>query len=176
MTRFQTLAFVSCAAAFVGLNAYHASNADDPAEDAAVARARREVQMLDDLYKTAVVLVTEHYVDDETDLGAGSAFRALFDAMREKEWHDARLVDATGQPYEQGNAPHEGFEADAIEQLLAGETFVEQVVEEDGQRYFLAATAVPVVMEKCIMCHSHYADVPEGQAIGAISYRLLIEE
>jgi hypothetical protein len=176
MTRTKTLALVSCAAAFIGLTSYHASHADDPAEDAAVARARREVKMLDDLYKTAVVLVTENYVEDETDLGAGSAFRALFEAMRDKEWHDARLVDATGQPYEPSNAPREGFETEAIEKLLAGESFVEQVVEEDGQRYYLAATVVPVVMEKCVMCHSHYADVPEGQAIGAISYRLRIDE
>jgi hypothetical protein len=176
MTRIQTLVVIGCTSALVGLNAFQASIADESAEDAAVTRARREVKMIDDLYKTAVVLVTENYVEDETDLGAGSAFRALFDSMREKEWHDARLVDATGQPYEPSNAPHEGFETEAIEKLLAGESFVEQVVEEDGQRYYLAATAVPVVMEKCIMCHSHYADVPAGQAIGAISYRVPIHE
>lgn len=34
------------------------------AEDAAVARTRKQVQMLDDLYKTAIVLVTENYVDE----------------------------------------------------------------------------------------------------------------
>jgi hypothetical protein len=176
MTRSQTLALVLSASAVVGLNAFYAFSADEPAEDPAVARARREVKMLDDLYKTAVVLVTDAYVDDEGDLGAGSAFRALFDAMREKEWHDARLVDATGQPYEPTNAPREGFETEAIEQLLAGEMFVERVIEEDGQRYYLAATAIPVVMDKCIMCHAHYADVPAGQAIGAISYRVPIQE
>lgn len=175
MTRTQTLALVGCAAAFIGLNAFYVSRADDADEDPAVTRARREVQMLDDLYKTAVVLITENYVNEDTDLAAGSAARALFDAMREK-WHDARLVDATGQPYEPTNAPTEGFEADAVARLLDGGTFVEDVIEEDGQRYFLAATPVPVVLKKCVMCHSHYADVPAGQPIGAIIYRLPIEE
>lgn len=176
MTRFQTLALVGCTSAFVGLNAFHASIADDPASDPALDSTRRQVLMLDDLYKTAIVLVTEHYVEDETDLGAGSAFQALFAAMREKGWHDARLIDATNDPYEPNNAPREGFETQAIEQLLAGETFVEEVIEEDGQRYLLAATPIPVVSQKCIMCHSHYADVPEGQAIGAIGYRVPIDE
>jgi len=36
-------------------------------------------------------------------------------------------------------------------------------------------TAVPVVSEKCIMCHDHYEDVEKGAAIGGVSYELLIE-
>jgi hypothetical protein len=30
-------------------------------------------------------------------------------------------------------------------------------------------------MEKCVMCHAHYADVKKGAPIGAISYSLPIE-
>ena len=52
----------------------------EDAKDPAVERARREVRMLDDIYKTAIVLVTENYVHDDTDLAAGSAFKALFEA------------------------------------------------------------------------------------------------
>lgn len=33
-------------------------------------------------------------------------------------------------------------------------------------------TAVPVVLENCVMRHPHYADAEPGEAIGAISYRL----
>ena len=40
--------------------------------------------MLDELYKTAVVLITKHYVDVDSDLPAGTAAIALFDAMKEK--------------------------------------------------------------------------------------------
>ncbi len=57
----------------------------------------------------------------------------------------------------------------------AGETFVEQVQPRDGQRYLRAATPIPVVMKKCVMCHEHYADAKPGQAIGALSYTLKIE-
>ena len=34
-----------------------------PAEDAAVERTRQTTRMLDELYKTAVVLITKHYVE-----------------------------------------------------------------------------------------------------------------
>ena len=34
-------------------------------KDKAVERTRKTVRMLDDVYKTAVVLITEHYVNDE---------------------------------------------------------------------------------------------------------------
>jgi hypothetical protein len=82
--------------------------------DAAVERARREVRMLDDIYKTSIVLITQHYVKDDNDLPAGSAFKALFEAVKEKGWHEVRLVDATGQPYSDLNLPKQGFEKRAI--------------------------------------------------------------
>ena len=50
------------------------------------------------------------------------------------------------------------------------------VITEDGKRYLLAATAIPVVMEKCIMCHENYRTVEKGKAIGAISYKVPVQE
>ena len=38
------------------------------AVDRALERARREVRLLDDLYKTSVVLITTHYVKDQDSL------------------------------------------------------------------------------------------------------------
>jgi len=146
------------------------------AKDLAIERARREVRMLDDIYKTAIVLVTEHYVKTDTDLAAGSAFKALFDAVAKKGWHKARLVDATGQPYNDLNLPMEGFEKKAVAELLAGKPSYDEIVTEDGKRYLLAATAIPVVMEKCIMCHENYREVEKGKAIGAISYKVPVQE
>jgi hypothetical protein len=140
--------------------------------DAAVERARREDRMLDDIYKTSIVLITEHYVKDDNDLPAGSAFKALFAAVKEKGWHEVRLVDATGQPYSDLNLPKQGFEKRAIKELLTGKTSVDEVVTEDGKKYLMAATAIPVVMEKCIMCHENYRGVEKGKAIGALSYKV----
>ena len=145
-------------------------------KDVAVERARREVKMLDDIYKTAIVLVTEHYVKEDTDLPAGSAFKALFEAVGKKGWHDVRLVDATGQPYSDLNLPKDGFEKKAIAQLLAGKPAYDEVITEGNQRYLLAATAIPVVMEKCIMCHENYRTVKAGSAIGALSYKVPVQE
>jgi len=149
------------------------SQADKP--DAAVERARREVRLLDDLYKTAVVLITKHYVDENSDLAAGSAAIALFDAMKEKGWHEVRLLDATGEPIEENNAPRDEFERKAVKTLLSGQPYYDQIVQRDGKRLLRAATPIPVVLKKCVMCHEHYGDVKEGHPIGALSYTLPIQ-
>lgn len=143
--------------------------------DPAVARARKTVQMLDDIYKNAVVLITDKYVHEEDDFPAGSAAVALFEAISKKGWHQVRLIDATGQPYEEKNVASDDFEKAGIARLKAGDAVYEQVVEVDGQRQFRALTPVPVVMKKCVMCHAHYADAKENEPIGAISYSVPVE-
>ena len=144
-------------------------------DPAALERTRKQVRMLDDLYKTAVVLITEHCVKKEDDVAAGTAARLLFAAMKEKGWHEARLLDATGEPYEEKNLPADEFEKSAIAQLKTGKTFVDAVIEKDGKPYLRAATPIPVVLEKCIMCHAHYKNVEKGQIIGAVAYIVPIE-
>lgn len=180
-----TLRHLTFATAFLGLAAAvslglgreparNVSPADPAAADPAVARARETVRMLDDLYKTAIVIVTDKYVVSDETPAAAVGFKPLFSAMKKKGWHDVRLIDATDDPIEAGNAPREGFEQTAIARLLAGEAYVDEVVERDGKRVLLAATAVPVVMDKCVSCHAHYAKVKPGQAIGALSYAVPI--
>jgi hypothetical protein len=144
--------------------------------DLPLAHAKREMAMLDDLYKTAIVLITTHYVDGKESLAAGSAFKALFDGMKEKKWHEVRLIDGTGDPYEPANKPGEGFEQRAMKDILSGKSVVQEVREESGRRYLLGATAIPVVMEKCTVCHDNYSNVAPGKAIGALSYKLPIQD
>ncbi len=148
--------------------------ADAPKATTPVERARREVRMLDDIYKTSIVLITTHYVDGKESLPAGSAFKALFAEVKKKGWHEVRLLDATGDPYEPTNAPQEGFEKRAVAKLLAGQPAYDEVVTEEGKRYLLAATAIPVVMDKCILCHENYRGLPAGKAIGALGYKVPI--
>jgi hypothetical protein len=143
--------------------------------DPAVERARKQVRMLDDLYKSAIVLITDKYVNSDSDLPAGSAFQALFSAMKQKGWHEVRLIDATDEPLRPKNAPADAFEKEAVKRLLAGDSGHEEVVEKDGKRFLRSATAIPVVMKKCIMCHPHYEEAKPGQVIGALSYTLQIE-
>ncbi|MCC6509547.1 MAG: DUF3365 domain-containing protein [Pirellulaceae bacterium] len=144
-------------------------------QDAAVERTRKQVRMLDGIYKNAIVLVTTHYVTEKSDLPAGGAFKKLFEVAKKEGWHEVRLLDATGDPYEPANAPETAFEKRAIKELVAGKTYVDEVVEKDGKRFLHAATAIPVVMKKCVMCHDNYANLPEGKAIGALGYTVPIE-
>jgi len=144
-------------------------------DEAAIDRTRNTVKMLDDVYKTAVVLITDKYVHDEDDFPAGSAAIALFDAVTKKGWHDVRLIDVTGEPYDEKNVAKDSFEKEGVRLLKSGKPYYEQVVQQDDGYRLRAITPIPVVLQKCVMCHAHYADVKEGAAIGAISYSIPIE-
>ncbi len=167
------LAAVGAGLAFVPLSAQEPEKKKEGGP--AVARARKTVQMLDDIYKTAIVIVTDKYVNEDSDTAAGDAFQALFAAVEKKGWHKVRLLDATGEPYDEDNKPREGFEQRAVQALVKGESWYEETANVEGKRVLMAATPIPVVMKKCTMCHAHYANVPEGKAIGALSYTIPIE-
>jgi hypothetical protein len=143
--------------------------------DPALERTRKQVRVLDDIYKSAIVLITENYVDETSDLAAGAAFQKLFSAMRDKGHHDVRLLDATGEPYEKKNLPRDDFERAAIKALKEGKGYYEQVEQKDGKRYLRAATPIPVVMKKCTLCHSAYEKAKPGEAIGALGYTIAVE-
>ncbi|RMG39974.1 MAG: DUF3365 domain-containing protein [Planctomycetota bacterium] len=141
-----------------------------PADDPAIERTRDTVRMLDDIYKTAVVLITDKYVHEETDFAAGSAAVALFDAIKKKGWHEVRLLDATGEPYDDENTPRDDFDRAAVKALKAGKTWFERVERRKDGRFLRVATPIPVVMKKCVMCHPHYAQAKPGEPIGLLSY------
>lgn len=141
---------------------------------AAIKRTRETVKMLDDIYKQTVVLITDKYVNDTDDFPAGSAAVELFKRVGKTGYHQVRLIDVSGQPYEAANVAKSEFEKEGVKQLKAGKDFYEEVVVKDGKPYLLAITPVPVVMKKCIMCHPHYENVKKGEPIGAISYELPI--
>ena len=120
-------------------------------------------------------VITTHYVNDKSSLPAGTAAVTLFEAMKKKGWHEVRLLDATGTPLFARNLPQDEFESRAIEELKSGASYYDRVVERDGKRYLRAATPIPVLIEKCTMCHPHFKDVKEGEPIGALSYTIPIE-
>ncbi|MGH8511381.1 MAG: c-type heme family protein [Gammaproteobacteria bacterium] len=157
----------------VGIGPFAAEKASD-SKDAAVERTRQQVKMLDDLYKTVVVLITEHYVKDPSILPAATASKALFAEMKKKGWHEVRLLGLTDVLINQENKPGDAFEQAAATKLLAGDSAREEVVEKSGNRYLRVATGVPVVMEKCIMCHANFKG-NKGN-IGALSYTVPMVE
>jgi len=148
---------------------------DAKTEDILLERTRREVRMLDDLYKGAIVAITQHYVNDKETIPAGTAFKSLFVAVEKKGWHKVRLIDVSGEPYSDENVAEDDFEKMAVKALAAGKANVETIEVRDGTRHLRVATPIPVVFDKCVMCHDNYADVPKGQAIGALSYTMPID-
>jgi len=149
-----------------------AADSEQPAasaNQAAVDRTRKQVQMLDDLYKTAVVLITEHYVENPSSLSGATAAKALFGTMKKNGWHDVRIIgftDVLFQPDE--NSPKDAFEETAKTKLLGGAATHEEVITDNGKQYLRVATQLPVVMEKCAMCHANFKD--NKDVIGALSY------
>lgn len=144
-------------------------------DPAALARTRKQVKVLDGIYKNAIVLVTTHFVSEKSDLPAGTAFKKLFEVAHANDWHTVRLIDATGDPYDADNVAKSEFEKKAIAQLVAGKDYVDQPIFRDGKPILQAATSIPVVMDKCVMCHENYANLPKGRAIGALTYEIEIE-
>lgn len=136
----------------------------------ALNRTRDTVKMLDNIFKQTIVLVTDKYVNDEDDFAAGSAAVLLFKNVSESGDTKVRLLDATGDPYDFDNVAKDEFEKEGIKRLKAGDKGYEKVIMLDGKPFLRSMTPVPVVMEKCVMCHAHYADVKKGDPIGAISY------
>ncbi|WP_197169242.1 c-type heme family protein [Novipirellula galeiformis] len=142
---------------------------------ASVERSRRTVQMLDNIFKQTIVMVTDKYVNDDDDFAAGSAAVLLFQKISDESDKTIRLIDATGDPYESANVAKNEFEKKGIEKLKAGAKSVDEVITVDGKHYLRALTPVPVVMQKCVMCHAHYEDAKPGEPIGAISYTVPID-
>lgn len=151
------------------------AKSDQQPSQAAIKRTRETVQMLDDIYKQTIVLITDKYVNSEADFPAGGAAVELFKRVGKTGFHQVRIIDATGEPYEPENVAKSPFEKEGIQKLKSGKSYYDKVVIKEGQAYLQAMTPVPVVMKKCVMCHPHYKDVKAGQPIGAISYELPVK-
>lgn len=142
---------------------------------AAVARARRQVRLLDHIFKQTVVLITDRYAHEEGDFAAGSAAVALFSSVSSFGSHKVRLIDATGEPYKDRNMARDGFEEEGLRRLNAGAGTWDEMIDQDGQPFLRAITPVPVVRQKCVLCHPHYADAKPGTPVGAICYLVPID-
>ena len=146
--------------------------ADQKAPDpAAVERTREQVKMLDDLYKIAVVGITETYVNQQDDTPAATVAKKLFAAMHKKGHHFTRLIDVTGKPKNKDNDPESEFELKAAKAIKGGKTHIDEIGEKDGKPILRAATVVPAVVKQCAQCHN----VKEGTVLGALIYELPIK-
>jgi hypothetical protein len=138
---------------------------------AEIERTRETVKMLDDLYKSAVVSITDRYVDQQSDTPAAAVAKEVFEAMHKKGWHTARLVDASGKPKNKDNLPQSDFEKKAAAEIKAGKAYYEELGEKDGKPVLRAATVVPAVMKQCVVCHGK----KQGEVLGAIVYEMPIK-
>jgi len=134
--------------------------------------ARKTVRMLDDVYKTYIVLITEEYVDDPSVLPAATLSKRVFKSMNKKGWHKARLLDATGTPFNPENNPKDEFERDAINAMISGKTYFEKIEKIDGKDHLRAVTSVHAVMKGCISCHPSSR---VGDLLGGIAYNIALE-
>lgn len=135
--------------------------------------ARKTVRMLDDLYKTYIVLITEEYVDDPSVLPAATLSKRVFKSMNKKGWYKTRLLDATGTPFNPENNPVDAFERDAINALISGKTYFEKIEKIEGKDHLRAVTSVHAVMKGCISCHPSSR---VGDLLGGIAYNIPLEE
>jgi hypothetical protein len=149
--------------------------APDKPDPAAPERARKTVRMLDDIYKSAIVLITDKYVREKRDYPAGRAAIRWFADISKKGSHEIRLIDATGEPYGPANVAKDDFDKEGVKQLKAGMGYYEQLIQKGGKTYLRALTPVPVVMDKCILCHENYRGRKKGEPVGALTYTVPVD-
>jgi hypothetical protein len=135
--------------------------------DPALDRTRAQAQMLDDLFKVAVVDITNRYDGPP----AAKVAKTIFAAAKDKKYFDAKLLDVTGSPQNEANVPHDEFEKRAAKAITGGKTYFEEIVGEGGSRRLRVATVVPAVTKKCAKCHG----VKEGDLLGFLSYDLPVK-
>lgn len=166
------LGVVALGSAFVfdGAQSLPAGDKKGP-DKAALERTREQVKMLDDLYKTAVVSITNNYIEGQASTPAAAVAKEVFAAMHKKGYHTARLIDATGKPKNKANVAKTDFEKKAVEQMKAGKAYYEEVAVANGKDVLRVATIVPVVLKQCATCHGK----KEGTLLGAIVYEVPIK-
>ena len=139
--------------------------ADGPGDDPALTRTREQVKMLDELYKNAVVSITNKYDGPP----AIKVAKDVFAAMEKSGWHKAKLVDASVPPHNEANLPQSDFEKRAAA-IQTGKPYYDEVMGAGSERKLSAATVVPAVTKKCAKCHG----VSEGDLLGFIRYEVPI--
>lgn len=173
MKRFgRSIAVLMCTTFITGawLGSSWAVEPDLP-DSKALERTREQVRMLDALYKNAVVSITKNYVNQQADVPAAAVAKDVFEAMKAKKYHNARLIDVTGKPKNKENVARTDFEKAAVAAIRSGQEYFEEVTRVDGQPVLRAATVVPAVMEQCVICHGKR----EKNLLGTIVYELPIK-
>jgi hypothetical protein len=138
-----------------------------PENDLALERTRAQAKMLDDLFKVAVVDITNRYDGPP----AAKVVKAVFAAAQDKKYFTAKLLDATGAPQNQANVPQDDFEKRAASAMTDGKAYFEEVVGKGEGRRLRVATVVPAVVQKCAKCHG----VKQGDLLGFLSYDLPVK-
>jgi hypothetical protein len=165
---FSCAAGLAAAAALVAtLLSGPAPRAGEDQADPALDRARQQAKMLDELYKNAVVSITNKYDGPP----AIKVAKDLFAAMEKGGWHKAKLVDVTGAPQNEANLPQTGFEKRAAVAITAGKPYFEEVAGSGRDRTLQVATVVPAVTKKCASCHG----VKTGDLLGFIRYEIPVK-
>ena len=153
------------------LNKAHIVAQDFP-DPARLIQARKTVQMIDQLFKTFIILIDEEYVKDPSTLPAATLSKKVFKIMKDKGWYNIRLLDATGTPFNPENNPQDRFERDAIKAISSGKPYFERVEKIKGRNYLRAATKLSAISEGCIKCHPLRK---LGDIVGAFSYSIPLD-
>jgi hypothetical protein len=135
--------------------------------DDALERTRAQAKMLDDLFKVAVVDITNRYDGPP----AAKVAKSMFAAAKEKNYFNARLLDVTGAPQNEANVAKDEFEKQAAKEISSGKAYFEQVIGTGNARRLRVATVVPAVVQKCAKCHG----VKQGDLLGFLSYDLPVK-
>src|SRR3569833_1997848 len=82
--------------------------------------AHRAVQMMDDIYKAAVVHTHQMYVQDAGTPAAVIWAKQVFKSINGKGWPAAHMLASSDRPLNQELSPSDAFDIEAIRAFQAG--------------------------------------------------------
>lgn len=161
------LAALCAAVAFSVLRAVTAApkSTSGSIERVTLPEGRRQVRMMDDVYKTAVVATHQMYVQDPGTPAAVIWAKQVINKLKGKGWPDARIFATHDRPLNPENAPADSFERNAAAAFKKGKVSYEEVA--SGELRY--ATDLRLLDKKCVMCHVRGKP---GDLVGGVSYRV----
>lgn len=162
-----TLALAASVLRAAAVSAAPKTAAPVKAEAVSLAEGRRQVRMMDDIYKAAVISTHKMYVQDPGTPAAVIWAKQVIKQLEGKGWPESRLFASHDRPLNPENAIADDFERAAAVAFKSGKTSFEQV--KGGELRY--ATDIRIIDRKCVMCHVRNK---EGDLLGGVAYRIKV--
>jgi hypothetical protein len=145
-----------------------AAQAESPAANESLAKAREQAQTMHSLYAATLEIMHDRYFHGDRAVVPARALEDVFDEIKRQSKVEASWISVNTKPMSVDHEPKSPFEKQAAKELAAGKEEFELV--EDG--VYQRAGAIPL-HGGCISCHSgFFAQAPTTPRFAGLIIRV----